>query len=197
MSRTDAFVPENPGTTDPNANALLAMKIFLASWMLSFAALIGAYLYFRLGADVWPPDGAPRPPLGPTAASTAVAVISSVTLQRGLDALARGDRGSFSRGLVLTMALGVSFLALQLATGAAAMVRGLTPSLNAYAGLFWVTAVFHAVHVVVGLVALSYLWSRAHRTFSPRDLLPRLWGYYWHSVDLVWLCIFFTMFVPG
>lgn len=197
MSRTDALISENP--SDPRANALLAMKIFMASWTLSFFALIGAYFYLRFNADVWPPPGSPPPPIALTALSTVVAVGSSVVLQRGVTALDAGRHASFVRALAATTALGALFLVLQLAAGAQAAGRGLVPNLNAYAGMFWVTAVFHALHVVVGVVALAVLFSRARAgAYTDGDAIaPRLWVYFWHGVDFVWLCVFFAMFLPG
>jgi len=198
MSQGTALGPDASGDS-ARENALLAMRIFMASWALSFVALIGAYLYLRAQAPVWPPDGAPRPPLGLPGVSTATAVLASVVLQRGLTALRAGRRRLFAQSLGLAAAFGVVFLLMQAGVGAQALALGLRPDLNAYAGLFWVTAAFHALHVLVGVVALAVLWSRARRgAYSANDvLLPSLWTTYWHGVDAVWLCIFFAMFVPG
>jgi heme/copper-type cytochrome/quinol oxidase subunit 3 len=183
----------------PAENARLAMKIFMASWTLSFFALIGAYLYLRANASVWPPDGAPRPPLGLTAVATAVALSASVVLQRGVNARRAGRPRELRTTLGFAAALGALFLALQTGTGVLAWRQGLVPGLNAYAGLFWLTAAFHAVHVAVGVVALLVLVARSGPTaeFGPDALLPELWVVYWHGVDFVWLCIFAAMFLPG
>jgi heme/copper-type cytochrome/quinol oxidase subunit 3 len=200
MSRTSAMMSENPvDPADARANALLAMKIFMASWTLGFFALIGAYFYLRFNAAVWPPAGSPRPPLALTALSTAVAVGSSVVLQRGVAALDAGRRAVFVRALGLATVLGALFLGVQVAAGAQAAATGLIPGLNAYAGMFWVTAAFHALHVVVGVIALAVLFTRARNGAYAGDdtTVPRLWVYFWHGVDFVWLCVFFTMFLPG
>ncbi len=179
--------------------AELAMKIFMASWTLSFFALIAAYFYLRLTAGSWPPGGAPRPPLMLTAMSTAAAASSSVVLQMGVNALKAGRRDQLSPALAMAIGLGGLFIAFQLAAGMQAVGRGLVPSLNAYAALFWITAIFHALHVGVGLIALLVLYARARKgAYTPEHHLGlSLWTYYWHGVDLAWLCIFFLMFVPG
>lgn len=198
MSRNGAANPEDQGIST-RENALFAMKIFMASWVLSFFALIGAYLYLRMGAPVWPPDGAPRPPLGLTAASTGIAIASSLVLQSGINRWLSGRPAALGPALAGTAALGFAFLFLQLGVGAQALGRGLLPNLNAYASLFWVTAVFHALHVAVGVVALGVLAIRARRgeLVPQAGSSPHLWAHYWHGVDFVWVCIFLVMFVPG
>lgn len=199
MSRTDAMTPENPANSaQSRENAALAMKIFMASWTLGFFALIGAYFYLRFNASVWPPPGSPPPPRGLTALSTVVAVTASVVLQRGVGALDAGRFAEWARALRRGTALGVLFLLLQVAAGAAAVSRGLVPQLNAYAGMFWITAAFHALHVVIGVAALAVLASRARRLGADKDAIaPRLWVDYWHGVDFAWVCVFLAMFLPG
>lgn len=189
--------PESGGA--PEGTAEFAMKIFMASWTLSFAALIGAYVYMRTIAEVWPPDGAPRPPLGLTSISTLAAAVSSVVLQLGVHRMNRGDDSQLAPALGFTAGLGFMFLLLQTLVGVQALRMGLAPGLNAYAALFWITAVFHGLHVLVGVVALAILARGALRTRPGPDrrLTIKLWSYYWHGVDAAWLCIFAIMFVPG
>jgi heme/copper-type cytochrome/quinol oxidase subunit 3 len=184
-------------TKAPPGTAEFAMKIFMASWTLSFVALISAYVYMRALADLWPPDGAPRPPLKLTTISTVAAVVSSGVLQIGVHRANRGDRSLLAASVGGTAGLGTLFLVLQSLAGVDATARGLVPTLNAYGALFWITAVFHALHVVVGVVALVALWARIRSERAPSSLTLRLWSYYWHGVDLAWLAIYFVMFLPG
>jgi heme/copper-type cytochrome/quinol oxidase subunit 3 len=66
-----------------------------------------------------------------------------------------------------------------------------------YPSVFWALTTFHALHVLVGLVALAFLaWRTARGTYNAARHLPvRLWAMYWHFVGVVWLLIFASVFV--
>jgi heme/copper-type cytochrome/quinol oxidase subunit 3 len=74
---------------------------------------------------------------------------------------------------------------------------GLLPSAGAYPSVFWGLTCFHALHVLVGLVALGVLgWRVGQGYYNPARHLPvRLWTMYWHFVGAVWLLIFASVFV--
>jgi heme/copper-type cytochrome/quinol oxidase subunit 3 len=175
-----------------------AMKIFMASWTFSFVALLVAYAVLRHQAAEWPPSGLPRPPLLLTALSTVFAISSSMVLQLGIRNMQRGHPASMAPALAMAAALGAVFLVCQIMAGVQAWGWGLRPVGSAYGAIFWVTAIFHAVHVVVGVVALSVLYRGARRRGldSGRRLTIELWSYFWHSIDAAWLAIFVVMFVP-
>jgi len=183
--------PADEGTTK------FAMKLFMGSWTFSFVALIAAYLVLRFNADIWPPEGLPRPPFLLTGISTFAAIGASVMLQIGV-ARRKGPRPEqVVSALAFAALLGTIFLALQGAAAMQAIDMGLIPTRNAYTAIFWLTAVFHAVHVLVGVGALVYLWARARESMNDRRMLGiELWTYYWHSIDVAWLAIFLVMFVP-
>lgn len=183
----------------PEGTAEFAMKIFMASWTLSFVALIGAYVYMRASSSVWPPDGLSSPPLGLTAVSTVAAFLSSVVLQLGVHRMNRGDSSKLRPALGFAAALGILFLLMQALVGVQSAKIGLLPTSGAYGALFWITACFHAVHVLVGVIALFALFAKtvSGSISKDRTLTVRLWSYYWHGVDAAWLAIFFVMFLPG
>ncbi|MEM1023599.1 MAG: heme-copper oxidase subunit III [Myxococcota bacterium] len=197
---TDAAQSEDwngPAEASPDTKRL-GMKIFMASWTFSFVALLVAYVVLRFGARVWPPDGLPHPPLVLTGLATFAAIGSSVVLQLGVGELHKGRPEQLEGALGFASLLGVLFLGLQTMAGVQAWRMGLEPNVNAYTGIFWVTAVFHALHVLVGVGALMRLWLRA-RSRGLDDsgtLTVELWTYFWHSIDLAWLAIFAVMFLP-
>lgn len=179
---------------DRESNARLFMALFMGSWSIGFLALFAAQLYLRLDAVTWPPAGSPPPPLLVTGISCLFVMASSGLYQFGLSRIERGKPG-LQLGLIGATALAFLFLMLQLAAGAQAQARGLDWSESAYAAVFWITGGFHFLHVVVGVAAGVWLSVQAP-TFSPDRHLPvRLWGYYWHSVGLIWLLIYLFIFV--
>jgi heme/copper-type cytochrome/quinol oxidase subunit 3 len=167
--------------------ALMGMAVFVASWAMLFAALFFAYGLSRLRAVTWPPADLPPLPLGLPALATLVLAASSGALQRALVRLRAGQPAQ--RSVLLAASLGVAFLLLQAVVWQRMSVAGLHPRAGAYASFFFALTVFHALHVVVGLVALAWL------TVRPRALSLRLWSIYWHMVGVIWGVMFLLVYV--
>jgi heme/copper-type cytochrome/quinol oxidase subunit 3 len=155
--------------------ALMGMAIFVASWAMLFAALFFAFLLSRVRAPSWPPADLPPLPLGLPALATLALAGSSGLLQRGR--------------VRMSAALGVVFLVLQAVVWRQLLLDGLRPQAGAYASYFFALTVFHALHVLVGLVALGVLAAR------PRPLSLRLWTIYWHMVGIIWGVMFLLVYV--
>src|SRR5258706_10385045 len=92
---------------------ILAMWTFLASEVMFFGSLIGAYVILRSGLNVWPPVGDPALPKGMTGINTLILVASSVTFHWGHKGLLKGNVGTLKMGLLLTVILGAIFLGIQ------------------------------------------------------------------------------------
>ena len=58
--------------------------------------------------------------------------------------------------------------------------------------LYFAMTGLHAVHMTLGLSALTYLYLRARRgDFSEEYHTPvRVVGLYWHFVDVVWVFLY-------
>lgn len=73
----------------------------------------------------------------------------------------------------------------------------LLPSTDAYGSIYWMLTGLHALHVAVGLAALGLLVVRSRRARRLQDIHP--WSgaisAFWHVVDVVWLCVFLTIWV--
>lgn len=59
-------------------------------------------------------------------------------------------------------------------------------------GIYFVMTGLHALHVIAGMVVISWLILRTRRgDFSPAYFTPvDLGGLYWHLVDIVWIFLF-------
>ena len=175
----------------------LGMVIFLGSWAMMFASLFFAYGLVRARAPMWPPGDLPRLPRLQPGLSTLVLFASSVAMQLGVRAV-RDRRERLAAPLLgLTLFLGIGFLALQGHLWTGLFRAGLTPQTGTYASVFWGLTGFHALHVVVGLVALVWLViGAARRTYTAARFAPlRLWAMYWHFVGVVWIALYLTVFV--
>ena len=175
----------------------LGMLVFLASWGMMFAGLFFAYGFARSKAIVWPPAGAPALPLLLPALNTVVIVASSLAFAQGLSSLRRGQRGRFRALLGLTFGLGALFLVLQLLLWRHVVATGLGVADGSYGAVFYAFTAFHALHVIVGLGVLLWVFVRSlqgayteHNTSS-----VRVCGMFWHFVDVVWVLMFLTIYV--
>lgn len=179
-----------PRRTHAERTAMIGMAIFIASWTMLFAALFFSYGALRLGAHVWPPEGAPHLPLVlPTAATLLLAMASA-----SLHSAVKGAPGVASRKTIVAALLGIGFLALQASVWRQMVLAGLRPDGGAYASFFFTLTVFHALHVLVGLAGLAVALAR-WRARGPLAL--RLWTLYWHMVGVLWVIIYVLVYVTS
>src|ERR1700688_1541204 len=110
------------------------------------------------------------------------------------DALLEGDRKGLKYGLMLTIALGVSFTCVQAYeySHAAFSFAG-----NIYGATFFMATGHHGFHVQIGTIFLTVSLMRAYaRYFSPTQHLGfEFAAWYWHSADVVWLSRFICIYV--
>ena len=174
----------------------VGMIMALASWSMLFASLFFAYAVLRISSATWPPLGASRLPVALPAFNTLVLLLSSVVLWRGTDPR-REAPGRLARAVLATTALGALFLALQLVVWIPLWTGGFRMDSGVYASLFYGLTVFHAVHVLAGLVALAWLLrgARSGRYASARQNPVRLSAMFWHFVDVVWVLMFVVVYV--
>jgi len=87
--------PPSPPPSAPTApavsNARLGLLVFLGAEAMFFVGLIGAFLVFRLGSEVWPPPAQPRLPVGVTGINTVILLFSGLTGHLALRAVRDGD----------------------------------------------------------------------------------------------------------
>src|SRR5215212_2291080 len=138
---------------------LLGTFVFLASELVFFVALFGAYFTLRAETTPWPPDGAEVDPLL-SGVATILLVISSGTY------------------------VGAAFLGLQLVDYAS---LSFTVSSHAYGTLFYAMTGFHGAHVIAGLVLMLVVFGRSMQgAYAEGEPLGvEAVGYYWHFVDVV------------
>ncbi len=176
----------------PVANAYIGLAMFLGAEVMFFAGLIGVFLFFRYGSQVWPPPFQPRLPLGVTWVNTGVLLLSALTMTRAWRACKKGERGRLNRNLLLTLVLGVAFLAVQGYEWARLLHFGLTISSGVYGGTFYTLIGFHGLHVlgaVSWLAAIFFLVRRAPFGLRFRTRLE-ICAIYWYFVVGLWPVLF-------
>ena len=165
----------------------------LASVIMMFAGFTSAYIIKRNQVN-WVSFDLPKV----FWYSTAVIIISSVTLWLAKNAFKNREMLQYKNLVVVTLVMGVLFIVLQIIGFRQLwVVNGIKWNTNVSVSFLYVIVGLHALHVLGGIIALLVMFAKA---FSSRirnyDIIPvEVIGTYWHFVDFLWiyLLIFLIM----
>lgn len=162
-----------------------AIILGIASIVMFFFTLAGAFLVRRTGND-W--VAVRLPPL--IWLNTLVLFASSVTLEFARRRLASGDLAGFGSLWRATTALGLVFIGGQLAVWRNLAASGVYVASNPGSSFFYIFTAAHAVHIVGGIAALTYvLFRRRYTTRLPRSIAVQITSYYWHFMGVLWIFV--------
>ena len=193
-------------------NGKLGMWLFLASEVMFFTGLLGAYIVLRISNPHWPGSEGHLSVLMGTI-NTLVLICSSTTVVMALAAAEHlpaeaslpasktpgqagaqaGQRLPAVRGwLALTIVLGSLFLVIKGTEYAAKFSHHIGPGTNIFWSCYFTLTGFHALHVLGGIIfnlrILRVTWS--DRLWKDQGHRLELAGLYWHFVDIVWIFLF-------
>jgi cytochrome c oxidase subunit 3 len=176
---------------------MIGLIVALASEIMLFGAFFTAFFYVRYtNYPVYPPEPFEMP-VDSTGINTAILVSSSFTMHWALVSVKRGNRRGLTLGLLFTLIMGLTFLALQIREYNLLHTEGFTPEHGAFASVFFALTGLHGIHVLVGalLIAIALLRSlRGH--YSPeKHMGVELSGIYWHFVDVVWVVLYTLVYL--
>ena len=164
----------------------------VASIVMMFAGLTSAYIVKRNQAN-WITFDLPSM----FWYSTAVILISSLTLYLSNIAFKEREMAKYRRLVVTTLLLGIIFVLMQGIGFSQLWTKGITLTKNVSFSFLYVIVGLHALHVIGGIVALIVLFLKA---FSNKirnyNIVPlEVISTYWHFVDALWiyLLIFLLM----
>jgi cytochrome c oxidase subunit 3 len=189
----------------PLSNAMLGFILFLASEVMFFGGLFAAYFIARADAPSWPPTELLTPEqvqrgvkleleLALPAIATVILVSSSFVVQWAVWQIRRGNQRGLIWGLLLTIAMGVVFLVMQLYDYSTLHFRA---GDTIFGTTFYTLTGFHGMHVAGGVIFLAVVLVRAlggqfdarhHEAVEAASL-------YWHFVDVVWIALFITLYL--
>ena len=176
---------------------VLGMFLFIASEVMLFGSFFTAYFFVRVvnptAPSTWPPEGF-HLPVFVAGVNTAILVTSSFTMHWALQSIKRGSRAGLQAGLVLTFAMGLTFLLTQAIEYARI---GFAPRDTAFGSVFYGLTGLHGAHVFVGLTLLAVATIRAFRGHYSAEHhhgveIP---GIYWHFVDVMWIVVYATVYL--
>lgn len=166
--------------------------VAIASIIMMFAGLTSAYIVkrsqpnwttFEMPVVFW--------------YSTAVILVSSVTMHLALRAFRQRERVKYRTLLTITAILGIIFLVMQWSGFSQIWSTGITFSGAGGGQFLYIIAGLHGLHVIGGLIALILMFFRAFSTrIRNYNVVPvEVMATYWHFVDLLWLylMVFFML----
>jgi cytochrome c oxidase subunit 3 len=186
------------------------MILFIASEVMFFVAWFWAYFntalfpheakeFMRtdLLGGVWPPHGIETfDPWHLPLLNTLILLTSGTTVTWAHHALLHNDRQGVKWGLILTIALGACFTAVQAYeySHATFAFKG-----NIYGATFFMATGFHGAHVIIGTIFLTVCLLRVYlgHFSSTHHLGFEFAAWYWHFVDVVWIFLFACIYVWG
>jgi cytochrome c oxidase subunit 3 len=179
------------------SSSLLGMVLFIASEVMFFGGLFGAYFTIRSAAPTWPPEGTPHLETWYAAVLTTILVSSSVTMQFGVWAIRRNEQRRLMLWLVLSLLLGLAFLAGQANEYRTLIGEGMTLSSGVFGSTFFTLTGFHGAHVAGGaaFILIVLLRARSGQFTARYHDTVEMASYYWHFVDVVWLGLFSTIYL--
>ena len=164
--------------------------------VMLFTALASAYIVRSASGNDWQPIVMPKV----LWLSTAVIVISSVTMEFSRRSLKQDKNSSYSSWLMVTVVLGLGFVASQLVAWRQLWRQGVYMASNPHSSFFYLFTAAHGVHLLGGLLALSYLLLRTRKKRDTIEGELRRIGaadaasIYWHFMDGLWITLFLLLF---
>ncbi|NOU52753.1 cytochrome c oxidase subunit 3 [Pseudoalteromonas sp. JBTF-M23] len=130
--------------------------------------------------------------------NTLILLSSSVTIHFAHVAMEQDQRAKIKLFLGATVLLGSVFLALQVVEYMHAYKDlDLTLQAGIYGNTFFMLTGFHGMHVTLGTILLLIVLLRIFKGHlnSKQHFAFQAAAWYWHFVDVVWLCLFVFVYV--
>lgn len=164
-----------------------SLWVGMGSIIMMFAAFTSAYIVkreqpgwttFQIPVTMW--------------YSSAVIVVSSVTVQLALRFFKERVMKRYRQLIALTAMLGLLFIILQIVSFSNIWAQGVTMHGSGAGQFLYVIAGIHALHVLGGITAL---WIILFKAFSSKirnyNAVPiEVASTYWHFVDALWIYLF-------
>ncbi|HET9813041.1 MAG TPA: cytochrome o ubiquinol oxidase subunit III [Sphingomicrobium sp.] len=172
--------------------------LFVLSDMVLFSALFATY-----ASLVHATDGGPVTnqlfDRNLVAIETMALLVSSFVCGLAMIAAKRRNMLWTQIWLLVTGALGLVFLSIELYEFATMIAEGAGPQRSAFLSAFFTLVGCHGAHVTAGLMwigtMMAQVWAKGFREHIMRRLLCL--SVFWHALDIIWVAIFTIVYLIG
>lgn len=170
------------------------MWVAIGSIVMMFAGLTSAFIV-KSNQTGWKTIAMPKV----FWVSTAVIIISSVTLQMALRSFKQREMNQYRSLIGLTLLLGVAFVVMQWFGFQQLWEQKITFTGSGAGQFLYVIFGLHAVHVMGGIIALIIMFIKAFvgKTKLYSSVPVEVMATYWHFVDLLWLYLLIFFLIIG
>ncbi|ART82648.1 cytochrome o ubiquinol oxidase subunit III [Oceanisphaera profunda] len=183
---------------DTSGNTLFGFWLYLMTDCLLFASVFATYavLYMNTAGG---PAGKDLFDLNFVLVETGVLLVSSITYGFAMLAGHHHKRGLTLLWLLVTFALGATFIAMEVYEFQHLIAEGAGPSRSAFLSAFFTLVGMHGLHVTAGLVWMAILMIELIAKGTTPRTLTRLscLSMFWHFLDVVWICVFTVVYLLG
>ncbi|MGY4751507.1 cytochrome o ubiquinol oxidase subunit III [Pannonibacter sp. Q-1] len=180
------------------ASTKLGFWIYLMSDCLMFAVLFAC---FGVLGQSYAAGPGPKALFDLTliAINTGFLLVSSLTFGFAMLAMYEGRQARMQIWLMVTLALGLAFLALELYEFHHLIELGAGPQRSAFLSAFFALVGTHGLHVAFGSIWLVTLMVQVNR----KGLIPantrrmECLSMFWHFLDVIWIGVFTFVYLLG
>jgi cytochrome c oxidase subunit 3 len=205
-----------------HASERLGMWMFLATEVLFFAGLFGAYTIYRMYYPAEFEFASSHLNLYFATINTVLLVTSSLTMTLAIRSAKLGQRGALIRNLLITAALGTGFMVVKGFEYAQDFEEGLVPGalfdrgtlklretiaeqglvegrVQLFLCFYYIMTGIHGIHLIIGIGCVLWLVGEAKlgrippENYSTVDVV----SLYWHLVDAIWLFLMPLLYLAG
>ncbi|MEQ6357679.1 cytochrome aa3 quinol oxidase subunit III [Lysinibacillus sp. M3] len=185
-------------STEENRLKIFGFWIFLGAEIVLFATLFTVYftLQTRTGSG---PNGAEIFELTPVLWETFLLLTSSFTIGLGVHAMRIGNKKAMMAFFIITLLLGLGFLAIEIDEFVTYVNEGATIRTSAFLSALMTLLGTHGLHVTFGFFwGVAILMQVASRGLNPQTANKAfIFSLYWHFLDVVWIFIFSFVYLKG
>ncbi|OJU87778.1 cytochrome o ubiquinol oxidase subunit III [Candidatus Saccharibacteria bacterium 49-20] len=176
----------------------LGFWVYLMTDCVLFATLFATFAVLRT-ATAGGPAGSDIFDLNFVLIETMILLTSSFTVGLALLAAERGLRYQSLTWLVITFALGATFLGMELWEFNHLIGEGHGWQQSAFLSSYFVLVGTHGLHIAVGLIWMAVVIFRLiQRNFKETDVRRlSLLSLFWHFLDIIWIFIFSFVYLIG
>lgn len=185
-------------STEDGALKIFGFWLFLSTDLVLFACLFATYVVLRTHSAGGPTElqlfDVPE-----FTAETLILLTSSFTCGIATYGMRLHRRGMLIVWMILTIALGLAFIGLEVNEFTKYATHGAPMQRSAFLSAFFTLVGTHGCHVSMGILwmisILIQLGRRGVTAITARKVF--IVGLYWHFLDVVWVFIFTVVYLTG
>lgn len=171
--------------------------VSMVSMVMIFASLTSAYIVRKEKGD-WMQFDLPQL----FYVSTAIILISSITMNWTLSAAKKNDFKNIKLASLITLLLGIAFIVSQFLAWVTLYEQKIVFAgmySNASGSFMYVLTGLHLAHLLGGIIALFVVWIKStQEKYNSENLLGiRLCAIFWHFLDILWIYLFLFLIFQG